>query len=172
MSLILSIDDLILEINSSQSTYISLSLSDNTISKLNNLIKKYNIPNPVRPNNFHITLLTSNKSPNIPFGDYKLDLELNDIKKFTVMTWFSNKRQFPDKRLMVLEFNSYQLLKLRNHLINILNLPLSSIPPLINKFHITLSYNVGDKKSYPITKDIINSFPIEVTSFKCLSKIT
>ncbi len=172
MSLILSIDDLILEVASSQSTYISLSLSNDTVSRLNSLIKKYNIPNPVRSDNFHITLLTSNKSPNIPFGDYKLDLELNDIKKFTVMTWFSNKRQFPDKRLMVLEFNSYQLLKLRNHLINILNLPLSSIPPLINKFHITLSYNIGDKKSYPITKDIINPFPIEITSFKCLSKIT
>lgn len=158
---------LLTEIQNYNNLYVSVSLSSKTVSHLNTIIELYKLPNAVSDKNFHISLFTSSKKPNIPFGFYKLDLELDDIKQITAMTWFSNKKEDPDKRLFVLEFTSFTLFKFRKHLINILNIPLSSIPLMTNKFHITLSYNVGSKKEFPITKDIIKPFPIEITGFKC-----
>jgi 2'-5' RNA ligase len=165
------VESLIFESSSPQHLYVSVSLSKNTIQSLHKIIKKYNLPNAVKDENFHITLFTSSKTPNIPLGNYKFDLELDDIKSFTAMSWFSNKKEFPDKRLFVLEFSSFTLYKLRRHLIDILNLPISSLPLLSNKFHITLSYNIGSKQEFPMTKDVISPFPIEITSFKCQSKM-
>jgi len=145
------------------SFYFSVSLSKATAMKLNNLIKKYNVPNPVKKESFHISLFTTPNKIKIPKGIYDIKFDINDMKNFTIMTWYSNKKENPDKRLMVLEFSSYELNKFRNHLINTLQIP---VMPLINKFHITLSYNIGSKKSYPITKDLINPFPIEISSLK------
>ena len=163
MSIINNIENLISE---SDSNYVSLLLSDQTITRLNSLIKKYNIPNPVKFNSFHITLFNTKKRINIPKGVYKIECDLDDMKNFTIMTWSSNKKNNPNKRLIVLEFTSYQLIKFRNHLINILEIPLSSIPLLSDKFHITLSYNIGSSRDYPITKDIINSFPLEIINVR------
>jgi hypothetical protein len=169
--LLSNITNLLLETSISHQLYVSVSLSDNTVQKLHTIIKKYNLPNAVKDENFHITLFTSSKKPNIPLGNYKLNLELDDMKSFTAMSWYSNKKEFPDKRLFVLEFSSYTLYKLRRHLIDVLNLPISSLPMLSNKFHITLSYNIGNKQEFPMTRDIISPFPIEIVSFKCQSKM-
>ena len=65
MSIINNIENLISE---SDSNYVSLLLSDQTITRLNSLIKKYNIPNPVKFNSFHITLFNTKKRINIPKG--------------------------------------------------------------------------------------------------------
>jgi len=163
VALINVIENLISEIDS---TYASLYFSEATTLKLNSIIKKYLVPHAVKLDTLHISLFTTDKPNKIPKKNYDIDIELNDMKNFTVMTWYSNKKQFPDKQLLVIEFTSFQLVKFRNLIINTLQIPLSSIPPLSNKFHITLSYNIGDKSSYPITKDIINPFPLEITKLK------
>jgi len=153
-------------INLVSETYVSLYFSKVTNQKLNSIIKNYLVPHAVSPDNLHISLFTTNQIIKIPKKTYDINIEIYDMKNFTVMTWYSNKRQFPDKRLLVVEFTSFQLIKFRNLIINILGISLSSISPLSNKFHITLSYNIGDRFFYPITKDIINPFTLEINKLK------
>lgn len=117
------------------------------------LCDTYNIPklNKVIP----VNLFTTSKYTNLPDGLYGNPFELTGTKLFLIRYWHGQ---------LVLEFTNYQLYQFRKNLINFLNIPLTSIPLMSNKFHIILCNHID--KRY---KDTIPGFDLYVNNFSIRS---
>jgi hypothetical protein len=129
----------------SKGTYAGVRYDADSVNRLKNFIVQHKIPNPIKPQNFHTTLLYSRKYlPNYkPCG--KLQTPFSVIPSEFVI-WKTNasggaENNSPQTNCLVLKCQSSDLVNRHNELMNI-HQAIYDYPEYVP--HITLSYDVGD----------------------------
>lgn len=130
----------LLEEDHKKGTYAGVRYDKATTDAIAKYIKENNIPNAIKPDKIHTTLLYSRKHcPNyIPGGMYKTPI-IAKPKDFVV--WQTSPTSGPKTRCLVLKLESPELVKRHNELMkeHEASYDYDEYQP-----HVTLSYDIGD----------------------------
>lgn len=146
------------EMKQQKGTYVGVKFDKETVDAISKYIKDNNIPNAIKPDEIHTTLLYSRKHcPNyIPGGMYKKPI-IATPKEFTV--WETNPDAGTKTKCLIVKLNCPELVDRHNELMDEHDATFD-----YDKYqpHVTLSYDIGDidVKDLPDISDTVKEFKI------------